>query len=62
MNQLFHLSKRVLVASFPTRFTFELIETGQKFGSYTQAWDWIERNRIKLNLPLSTSAVEIYEE
>lgn len=62
MNQLFHLSKRVAVASFPTRFTFELIDTGQKFTSYTQAWNWIESNRARLNLPLSTSAVEIYEE
>lgn len=62
MNKHFDLRKRVLVANFPTRFTFELVETGQKFGSYTQAWDWIEKNRTKLNLPLSVSAVEIYEE
>lgn len=62
MNKHFHLRMRVLVANFVTRFTFELVETGQKFGSYSEAWSWIEKNRTTLNLPLSVSAVEIYEE
>lgn len=30
------------------------------FGSYTQAWDWIEANRDALQLPLGASAVEEY--
>lgn len=32
----------------------------KSFGSYTQAWDWIEANRDALQLPLGASAVEEY--
>lgn len=30
------------------------------FGSYVQAWDWIEANRDALQLPPGASAVEVY--